>query len=359
MKNFVFILMIITLNLFAQPGKGGVLTGERFFNRVDDAWLMYEYRYLLRDVEGTVTQRVDYDGTGAVLKTWNCTHTDTSYVLRYDWYGSGYKTSWHGYYIYVYDLEDTILSYTYHMIYSDPNGTEEYGDGINYTYSNGKIAIIETYDEYAWGHYNFIRTVFTYDISGYPEQEIKQFRSDSEDEWIDKERTLWTWDGIFGTGTNEIYKNTVWINKGKTSRIINEQIKPISDQTCYWSWGFWINQYEYITEYVNEGVINRLYTNIYNPATKGYDLYKLHNYYYENFGGMSAPGNLITTIAGGQITLNWYAVTGSTGYKVYSSDDPFGTFEEDTSGTFNGNEWTAPISDSKKFYKVTAISEEK
>ncbi len=70
---------------------------------------------------------------------------------------------------------------------------------------------------------------------------------------------------------------------------------------------------------------------------------------------LDMPGNVTTEISGTNLILSWDAVTGASGYKVYSSDDPYGTFAEDTGGVFVGETWLIPYSDSKKFYYVVAF----
>ncbi|MEA1972189.1 MAG: hypothetical protein U9N34_02690 [Candidatus Cloacimonadota bacterium] len=55
--------------------------------------------------------------------------------------------------------------------------------------------------------------------------------------------------------------------------------------------------------------------------------------------------------------LSWDAVENANSYKIYSSDQPFAGFIEDTSGTFNGTRWSAPISVIRKFYYVIASTE--
>jgi len=72
---------------------------------------------------------------------------------------------------------------------------------------------------------------------------------------------------------------------------------------------------------------------------------------------LTAPANLLIANTSGNVTLSWDAVTGATGYKVFSSADPYGTFTEDTSGTLNGVEWTAPTSTTKLFYYVVAVND--
>ena len=71
---------------------------------------------------------------------------------------------------------------------------------------------------------------------------------------------------------------------------------------------------------------------------------------------MDPPQNVTIEIIGTDVHLSWDAVTGATSYKVYSSDSPESGFAEDTSGTFSGNSWMAPIGYIKKFYYVTAVN---
>lgn len=69
------------------------------------------------------------------------------------------------------------------------------------------------------------------------------------------------------------------------------------------------------------------------------------------------PQNVTVEIIGTDVHLSWDAVTGANSYKVYSSDDPYTGFVEDTSGSFAGESWSAPIGDVKKFYYVIASTE--
>lgn len=70
---------------------------------------------------------------------------------------------------------------------------------------------------------------------------------------------------------------------------------------------------------------------------------------------LTTPANLTTSVSGSTLTLNWDVVPYASAYKVYSSDDPYGTFLEDTSGTPSGNSWSTSIVNAKKFYRVTAL----
>ena len=68
----------------------------------------------------------------------------------------------------------------------------------------------------------------------------------------------------------------------------------------------------------------------------------------------AAPENAAVSHNGTSVTVTWDAVSGATSYKVYSCDTPYGTFAEDTSGSFDGTSWTAVAAEAMKYYKVTA-----
>ena len=70
----------------------------------------------------------------------------------------------------------------------------------------------------------------------------------------------------------------------------------------------------------------------------------------------SVPINVTISIGTSDLTISWDAVSGATSYKVYSSDDPYTGFLEDTSGTFAGENWTTFLINVKKFYYVTAVN---
>lgn len=73
---------------------------------------------------------------------------------------------------------------------------------------------------------------------------------------------------------------------------------------------------------------------------------------------LSEPENVTTEIAGQDVTITWDAVYGASSYRIFASDDPYGTFTEITSeGVFNGTSWTYTTTLNRKFYFVTAVSE--
>ncbi|MCK4654536.1 MAG: hypothetical protein KAU01_08820, partial [Candidatus Cloacimonetes bacterium] len=75
-------------------------------------------------------------------------------------------------------------------------------------------------------------------------------------------------------------------------------------------------------------------------------------YYFHQTIAPDPPQNVTVEIIGTNIHLSWDAVTGANSYKVYSSDDPYTGFVEDTSGSFVGESWSTSIMEMKKFYYV-------
>ncbi|MCD4796034.1 MAG: hypothetical protein K8R49_02545 [Candidatus Cloacimonetes bacterium] len=69
---------------------------------------------------------------------------------------------------------------------------------------------------------------------------------------------------------------------------------------------------------------------------------------------LASPVNVQIQLNGSSIQLSWDAVTGAVSYKVYSSNDPYTGFVEDTSGSFAGESWSTSVIIEKKFYRVTA-----
>jgi len=86
-----------------------------------------------------------------------------------------------------------------------------------------------------------------------------------------------------------------------------------------------------------------------------------HNYYqkftsFEVVPPLNTPVNVITSVSSGTLTLNWDAVTGANSYRIYSSNDPYGTFAYLT--TVTANTWNTTVTaDTKKFYYIIADSE--
>ncbi|MDA3886725.1 MAG: hypothetical protein PF638_14120 [Candidatus Delongbacteria bacterium] len=70
----------------------------------------------------------------------------------------------------------------------------------------------------------------------------------------------------------------------------------------------------------------------------------------------TTPSNLLITAENDStIALTWSIVAGASEYKVYASEDPYGTFILDTLGTFiSGTHWQKNIGTNKMFYRITA-----
>ena len=79
-------------------------------------------------------------------------------------------------------------------------------------------------------------------------------------------------------------------------------------------------------------------------------------FYYHQIVFPDPPQNVTIEIIGSDVHLSWNAVTGANSYKVYSSDDPYTGFVEDTSGSFDGASWSASIGNVQKFYHVKTIN---
>ena len=75
---------------------------------------------------------------------------------------------------------------------------------------------------------------------------------------------------------------------------------------------------------------------------------------WQDMGGLASPTNMTISVSGSDLTISWSVVAEATGYVVYSSADPYGTFSLDLTGSFNGEEWTVSLPGSKMFYYVSA-----
>ncbi len=74
------------------------------------------------------------------------------------------------------------------------------------------------------------------------------------------------------------------------------------------------------------------------------------------FFDQTLPHNVTIEIIGTDVHLSWDAVASATSYMVYSSDDPYTGFVEETTGAFNGTSWSTSVINEKRFYYVTAIN---
>nr|HXK50663.1 hypothetical protein [Clostridiales bacterium] len=64
------------------------------------------------------------------------------------------------------------------------------------------------------------------------------------------------------------------------------------------------------------------------------------------------PSNVVTSISGTDLVIDWDAAADATSYDVYSSDDPYGAFTlEANVGT---NQYVIAYTDAKKFYYIVS-----
>jgi PKD repeat protein len=98
-----------------------------------------------------------------------------------------------------------------------------------------------------------------------------------------------------------------------------------------------------------------------NPRISG-TIIDMGAYEFQVVSGPDSPENVNISVTGTALEVSWDDVTGANSYKVFSSDDPYGAFEDVTaSGSFDRNRerlvWTfTPIGDAKKFYYVRAVN---
>jgi subtilisin family serine protease len=62
------------------------------------------------------------------------------------------------------------------------------------------------------------------------------------------------------------------------------------------------------------------------------------------------PSNVVTSVVGTDIQLDWDVAADATSYDVYASDDPYGTFTFVTN--VSTNQYVAPYTDAKKFWYI-------
>jgi hypothetical protein len=68
----------------------------------------------------------------------------------------------------------------------------------------------------------------------------------------------------------------------------------------------------------------------------------------------AVPANVVTSIVGTDLVIDWDDSADATGYDVYSSDDPYGTFTLVTGVT--PSTYTVPASQAKLFYQIIATN---
>jgi hypothetical protein len=70
---------------------------------------------------------------------------------------------------------------------------------------------------------------------------------------------------------------------------------------------------------------------------------------------LATPENVVINVADNTVLISWDPVPGATSYVVYSTTDPYeAIFNLDISGSFDGESWSAPVTEADRFYQVTA-----
>lgn len=130
------------------------------------------------------------------------------------------------------------------------------------------------------------------------------------------------------------------------------EMKNVSTYTLSGSLGL-TNPWDFVNN-PNNDISNNDYWNIHTSLNSGYPYLN-----WEYRIPVEAPSNLVLTVAGTAVTITWNAVAGATGYVVYSSVNPYGTFTLDLTGTLIGTQWTGTLTGTRNFYYVTATNSTK
>ena len=118
------------------------------------------------------------------------------------------------------------------------------------------------------------------------------------------------------------------VSLGNAGQNSSWTIKDIPEGTYYWS-----------VQAVDNGFAGSLFS--------GEQIFAIGN----------VPQNVNVVYASGNVTLSWTAVSGAVSYKVYASEDPFGTFTDVSSqGTLTGTSWSQAVTGNKWFYYVVTVT---
>jgi len=380
--SFLFIIVFLyNLPIHGQSKADTKITAERFYQWNGVGWIPEYIDDYVFDESGKMTNMVRYlydaSGNFTSSQNWTCTNYSTYYTLSYIYYHDSFWPEFGGItktWTYKYNLNGVKIGYSDIIWWQDQAFWEKIDHTFTYIYDNNLLTVVdEVYVDSYYGlllsYYNYHTDLF-YDPLGRVLTENKKY-CEMDHVWIDKERTNWVYENNIGTGTRETLPNTEWILTDRKIRDLNEVNKPITEERQHWLQTQWVideidyNYYNYYDESFTKTDsaafqhLNLTHTLRYNHNTDTYEKFKYHEILYEIVGPLSTPSNIATTISGSQLTLTWGAVNGATSYLVYSSLVPYGDFTLDTTGTLNGTTWTTVLTDRKKFYKVTAVREEK
>jgi len=95
-----------------------------------------------------------------------------------------------------------------------------------------------------------------------------------------------------------------------------------------------------------------------DPEDSEWIVYDLDNFDFIGWHNMDiqleTPRNITLILDGNSITLNWDPVPRASEYIVYSSINPISDFDIDNSGIFSGSSWIGPVTNERKFFRITA-----
>ena len=92
-----------------------------------------------------------------------------------------------------------------------------------------------------------------------------------------------------------------------------------------------------------------------NPRLSGGEIDMGAYEYYVSIDTPESPTNIITSVTSNILTIDWDMMLNANSYLVYSSNDPYGTFEHIE--TVSENTWSITIdADTKKFYYIISSS---
>ena len=93
-----------------------------------------------------------------------------------------------------------------------------------------------------------------------------------------------------------------------------------------------------------------------NPRLSGSEIDMGCYEYYQSVVTPDSPANVTISVSLGTLTINWDDMPNANSYLIYSSNDPYGTFEY--LATVSESTWSMEIdTDTKKFYNVVSSSE--
>jgi hypothetical protein len=146
-----------------------------------------------------------------------------------------------------------------------------------------------------------------------------------------------TYDGII----QRVFINGVQTNYSNWYGAIHNSANPLDFGYKVWGDNDWYN-----------GDLDDF--RVYDRTLSADEVMQLYN---EASNYLGVPSGVEVTYSGGNVTVSWQEVNGADSYQVYSSSEPYQDFSLDHSGDFDGTSWTAPATQTKRFYHVRAIND--